>query len=103
MRMGLMRLHLKLVGSVIPIRVKGSRWIDAGIPFSPPRVDSSKGPHRVNRAHWPTKENRQNINISFFFLFFRSMEKMASDGPKYGPEDFFLLIQTSPTFGAEWI
>ena len=22
-------------------------------------LDSSKGPNRVNRAHWPTKENRQ--------------------------------------------
>ena len=27
------------------------------LPISPPRVDSSKGPNRVNRAHWPTKEN----------------------------------------------
>ena len=27
------------------------------LPISPPRVDSSKGPHRVNRAYWPTKEN----------------------------------------------
>ena len=35
------------------------------IPIAPPRVDSSKGPHRVNRAHWPTKENRL-----FFFLHF---------------------------------
>ena len=38
-----------------------------------------------------------------YFLFFRSMEKMAWDGPKWGQEDFFLLIQTLPTFWAERI
>ena len=41
-----------------------------------------------------------------FFAFFRSMEKMASDGPKWGQKGcFFLLIQTLPTFWAEriWI
>ena len=39
------------------------------------------------------------------FGFFRPMEKMASDGPKWGQDDFFLLIQTLPTFWAEriWI
>ena len=33
------------------------------------------------------------------------MGKMAPDGPKWGQEDFFLLIQTLPTFWAEriWI
>ena len=33
------------------------------------------------------------------------MEKMAWDGPKWGREDFFLLIQALPTFWAEriWI
>ena len=31
------------------------------------------------------------------------MEKKASDGPKWGQEDFFLLIQTLPTFWAERI
>ena len=70
------------------------------ITYSPTSVDSSKGPKRVNRAHWPTKENWQNSNIS---KFFRPMEKMASDGPKWGQEAFFLLIQTLPTFGAEGI
>ena len=31
------------------------------------------------------------------------MEKMAWDGPNWGQEDFlFLLIQTLPTFWAEW-
>ena len=34
----------------------------------------------------PTKDNRQN----FYILgLFRSMEKIASDGPKWGQEDFF--------------
>ena len=31
------------------------------------------------------------------------MEKMASDGPKWGRKDFFLLIQTLPTFWSERI
>ena len=33
------------------------------------------------------------------------MEKIAWDGPKWGQEDFFLLIQALPTFWAEriWI
>ena len=33
------------------------------------------------------------------------MQKMGPDGPKWGQEDFFLLIQTLPTFWAEriWI
>ena len=40
-------------------------------------------PNRVNRAHWPTKEN------IFCFYFVRSMEKIAWDGPKWGQEDLF--------------
>ena len=55
-------------------------------------------PHRVNRAHWPTKENTQNL-IIFFFWFFWSMEKMASDGPKWGQEDFCL---TNPDLADIW-
>ena len=31
------------------------------------------------------------------------MEKMAWDGPKWGQEDFFLPVQTLPTFWAEGI
>ena len=31
------------------------------------------------------------------------MKKMAWDGPKWGQEDFFLLIQTLPIFWAEQI
>ena len=59
-------------------------------------------PNLVNRAHWPTKENWQKF---CFFVFFRSMEKMPWNGTKWGQEDFFLLIQTLPTFWAEriWI
>ena len=47
------------------------------IPIAPPRVDSSKGPPRKIGKHLA------------FFGFFRSMEKMAWDGPKWGREDFF--------------
>ena len=56
------------------------------IHISPPRVDSSKGPNRVNRAHRPTKENRQHFGI---FWIFSVHGKIASDGPKWGQEDFF--------------
>ena len=41
--------------------------------------------------------------ILTFFGFFRPTQKMGPDGPKWGQEDFFLLIQTFPTFWAEWI
>ena len=34
---------------------------------------------------------------------FRPTQKMGPDGPKWGQEDFFLLIQTLPTFWAERI
>ena len=43
-------------------------------------------PNRVNRAHWPNKENRQK---NMFFEFCRSMEKIAWDGPKWGREGLF--------------
>ena len=56
------------------------------LPIAPPRVDSSKGPNRVNRAHWPTMENRQ---ICSFFLLFSVHGEMAWDGPKWGQEDCF--------------
>ena len=32
-------------------------------PISTPRVKSSKGPNRVKRAHWPTKENLQKYKF----------------------------------------
>ena len=67
-----------------------------------PRVDSSKGPHRVNRAHWPTKENNQIFNIVRIFLVHEKMPEMAPNGAR---RCFSLLIQTLPTFWAEriWI
>ena len=60
------------------------------LPISPPWVDSSKGPNRVNRAHWPTKEHRQ-----FFFGPWKKWPGMAPNGTL---EVFFRLIQTLPTF-----
>ena len=59
-------------------------------------------PKRLNRAHWPTKENKQNFG---FWAFFRPTQKMGPDGPKWGQEYFFLLIQTLKIFWAEriWI
>ena len=58
----------------------------------------NRSPNRVNRAHWPTKENKH------FFYVFRPTQKMRPDGPKWAPGRFcFLLIQTLPTFWAERI
>ena len=37
------------------------------------------------------------------FYFFPPTQKMGPDGPKWGQEDFFLLIQTLLTFWAERI
>ena len=54
----------------------------------------------VNRAHGPTKENNK---ILTFFGFFRPTQKMGPDGPKWGQEDFSLLIQTLPILWAERI
>ena len=45
------------------------------------------GPHRVNRAHWPTKENKQKIK--HVFGFFGPWEKLAWDGSKWGRESLF--------------
>ena len=41
----------------------------------------------VNRAHWPTKENRQNL--CFFSDFFRPTQKITREGPKWGREVLF--------------
>ena len=38
-----------------------------------------------------------------FFSFSGPWKKLGPDGPKWGQDDFFLLIQTLPTFWAEWI
>ena len=55
-------------------------------------------PNRVNRAHWPTKENRQNFE--FFLIFPAHAKKWAQMGPN-GPRRFFFpLIQTLSTFWA---
>ena len=42
---------------------------------------------RVNRAHWPTKGNKQKNNV-FVFVCFWSMEKMAWDGLKWARKVF---------------
>ena len=51
------------------------------VPISPPRVDSSKGPHRLNRAHWPTKENRQQM----YSLIFLDHGQNGLGWPQIGP------------------
>ena len=56
------------------------------LPIAPPRVDSNKGPHRVNRAHWPTRENRQNFSI---FWIFPAYGKNCLRWPQIGPGGFF--------------
>ena len=49
-------------------------------------VDSSKGPNRVNRAHWPTKENRQKFR---HFLIFPVHGKNGLRWPQIGLGGFF--------------
>ena len=56
------------------------------VPIAPPRVDSSKGPHRVNRAHWPTKENKQMLYI---FCMFSVHRENGLGWPRMGPGGFF--------------
>ena len=56
------------------------------IPIAPARVDSSKGPHQANRAHWPTKENRQTFVM---FLIFSAYVKNGLRWPQIGPGGFF--------------
>ena len=48
--------------------------------------NSSGGPNRVNRAHWPTKENRQNFGI---FWIFSVHGKNGLRWPQIGPGGFF--------------
>ena len=48
--------------------------------------NSSGGPNRVNRAHWPTKENRQNFSI---FPIFPAHAKNGPRWPQMGPGGFF--------------
>ena len=47
---------------------------------------AARAPNRVNRAHGPTKENRQNLGN---FGFFRPTQKMGWEGPKWGGDVFF--------------
>ena len=43
-------------------------------------------PNRVNRAHWPTKENKQNFNI---FSIFPAHAKNGQGWPQMGPGAVF--------------
>ena len=45
-------------------------------------MDSSKGPNRVNRAHWPTKENRNILNCFGFFGPWKKWPGMAPNGAR---------------------
>ena len=68
---------------------------------SPPKVDSSKGPNRVNSAHWPTKKKINNKYI--LWIFFRPRGKMPEMAPNGARRFLFLRIQTSPSFCAKQI
>ena len=46
-----------------------------------------KGPNRVNRAHGPTKENRETFE--HFLAFFQPMKSTAWNGTKWEPGRFF--------------
>ena len=70
------------------------------LPIPPPRVDSSKGPNRVIRAQWSTKENSKKIVVFRIFPIDGKITQMAPTGTLAA---FFLLIQTLPTFWAEQI
>ena len=60
--------------------------------------DPRMTPNRVNRTHWPTKENKQNFCI---FSIFPAHAKNCLGWPQMGPGGFFFrLIQTLPTFWA---
>ena len=56
------------------------------------------------RSQW-AKWKKLRVSEFFFGVFFRPTQNMGPDGPKWAQEDFFLLIQTLPTFWAErtWI
>ena len=76
-----------------------STWAHVKSTRSLMRQDSFTVSKRVEKQ----KTEGLQSKISALFAFVRSMEKMASDGPRYGQDDFFLLIQTLPTFRAERI
>ena len=54
-------------------------------------MDNSKGPHRVNRAHWPTKESK--TNSEHFFDFFGPWKKWPQMAPNGTLEVF---VPTNP-------
>ena len=58
----------------------GYRWGAAGL------QTIFFGPKRVNRAHWPTKDNRQNFRI---FWIFPAHAKNGPRWPQMGPGGFF--------------
>ena len=72
------------------------------VPYLLPHLGwiAAKAPNRVNRAHGPTKENKQNFRILSIFW---PTQKIGPEGPKWARGIFFLLIQTLPTFWAERI
>ena len=62
-------------------------WRSSKDTFPEDFVDEScLGPHRVNRAHWPTKENMLNFAI---FLIFAVHRKNGLRLPQMGPRGFF--------------
>ena len=57
------------------------------VPISPHRVDSSKGPNQVNRAHWSTKEN--HVFVCMFVFFVPVHGKHGLRWSQMGPGGFF--------------
>ena len=47
---------------------------------------AARAPNRVNRAHWPTKENKQNFGM---FVIFPAHTKNGPRWPQMGPGRFF--------------
>ena len=43
-------------------------------------------PNQVNRGHWPTKGNKQKMNV---FCIFLVHGKLVGNGPKWSQEVFF--------------
>ena len=74
-----------------------SGQVQTGTKFMTPAHDPKPG--EIGPIGPPRKIGKKNCDLGIFLVH----GKMASDGPKWGQEDFFVLIQTSPTFCAEWI
>ena len=80
--------------------------IEMSLVWSQPRNSTTSISHqhmtptRVNRAHWHTKENRQDFDM---FCIFPVHGENGLRWPQMMPRGFFLLIQTLPTFWAERI